>query len=88
MKKKLAALVFVLLAVFLAILAYDRVVPAATVHAACAQSPQAASVSPSAHTALPLVPAQPVVFIGAGLVSILLGILAISPLLVGDPERT
>lgn len=82
MKKKLVILAIALIAVCLTVVAYDRVVPAAAVHAACAQSYQVANPIPSPQEART---AQPVVLVGAGLVSVLLGVLAISPLLVGEP---
>jgi hypothetical protein len=82
MKKKLMILGLALIAVCLAVVAYDRIVPAAAVHAACAQSLQAANPVSSHQEERT---AQPVVLVGAGLVSVLLGVLAVSPLLVGEP---
>jgi len=88
MKKNLSIIVLVILAVCLVGFAIDRFVPASPVSAASEAQPAASSASHANIGAVPPAPtAQPVIFVVAGLVCVLFGILAVSPLLTGDPDR-
>ncbi len=69
--------------------AFTQIVPAGTVHAADETHPALSSAGPSDKEAVPLThSAQPVVFVVTGLVCVLFGIAAISPLLIDDPAQS
>jgi len=88
MKKTLSYLTIVVLAIFLVGFAFDRIVPANTAHAASEIQPALSNASPSEKEAVPPSHlAQPVVFVVIGLVCVLFGILAISPLLLDEPSQ-
>ena len=88
MKKKLSYLAIVLLTVCLVGFAFDRIVPAGSVHAANETSPVLSSAGTAETEAVPRAPsAQPVVLVVTGLVGALFGVIAVSPLVIGDPVR-
>ncbi len=86
MKKSLTLLVIVVLTICLVGLAVERIVPASMVQAAGESDPALRSAGPAEKEAVPVTRAQPVVFVVIGLVCVVFGIIAVSPLLVDDPE--
>jgi hypothetical protein len=91
MKKNLSLLAIVLLAICLVGFAYDRTVPAGTVHAAGETDTTSGSAGPTAKLlktnmdSVPLtLPVRPFAWVVTGLVCVLSGIMAIAPLLIED----
>ncbi len=88
MKKNLSILVLVILALCLVGFAASRLAPASPVSAASESHLVSSSVSPAENvSATPTLAAQPVVYLVTGIVCTLFGVLAIAPLILGDPNR-
>ena len=86
--KNLGLLAIVMLTICLMSYALDRIAPASIVHAAGETQPSISQARPAERAAsIPLIPStQPVVSIVIGLVCLLFGLIAVSPLLITDPE--
>lgn len=88
MKKNLSILASVVLIICLVSFAFDQIVSASTVHAASETHSIMRSAGSAEEEAAPLSRSpQLVVFVPVGVVFILFGIIAISPLLIGDPTK-
>ena len=88
MKKNMTFLVIVVLSICLVGLAAERIAPVHTVHAASENHLVMNSASQSINGTAPRPHAiPPIVFIAAGLVCALFGIVAVSPLLIDDPDK-
>ncbi len=90
MKKKWSYLFIILLAIFLVGFALDHITPASPVHAAGVPTPSLRGAGPSEtekESVSPAGSAQPVVFVVTGLVFVLFGVIALSPLLIEDPAQ-
>jgi hypothetical protein len=88
MKKKLSLLFIVIFTLCLVGFALDRLAPASPASAASEAHPVPNSAAPAPAEAAPSAPAaQPVIYVVGGLVCALFGIIAVSPLLMGDPAR-
>ncbi len=83
-KRNFCLLVIVVLAICLA----GGIVPPAAVSAARDGGPALSYAGPSETEALPLArPTQPVVFVVTGLVCTIFAMIAVSPLLIDEPEQ-
>ena len=88
MKKKLSFLAIIVLTLCLVGFAVDRIIPASTVHAAGETQVGLSSAGPvEKGDAAVTRPAQPIVWVVIGLVCAIIGIIAVSPLVIGEPGR-
>ncbi len=87
MKKNSTLLVIVVLTICLLGFAVERFIPASTAQAASEAHAALRSAVPAEKDAVPVKPAQPVVFVVTGLVCAIFGLIAVSPLLVEAPDR-
>jgi len=86
MKKNLSYLAIILLTVCLVGFTSDQIVPKSTVHVTGEAQPVLSSRGLSPKEALPLtLSAHPVAFVVIGLIGVLVGLLAVAPLLIDDP---
>ncbi len=88
--KKQSILIIAILILTLCLVGFaaSRLAPASPVSAASESHLVSSSVSPAENvSATPTLAAQPVVYLVTGIVCTLFGVLAIAPLILGDPNR-